>query len=256
MDFVLTSDLDWCSEYCVENFLSIAERISIKPTIFVTHRSATIHEAARSGRIELGIHPNFLAGSTQGGSIEQIIEHVLELAPDAVAVRGHRHFTNPEIERAFAARGLRIDGNTYRHLARDLAPIALPSGLLRLPVFFEDDCHWKARRSWQFLDHAADFFSPGIKVLNFHPFLVALNAPGSAFYLRHKHRIRTLTAADARELRHQGDGVATFLVEMIGAIKQRGHRFVTLTDMAQNFSAIEPAPSRTCVSSRAEALAL
>jgi hypothetical protein len=256
MDFVLTSDLDWCSEYCAESLLSIAERFSIKPTIFVTHRSAAISRAARDGRVELGIHPNFLAGSTQGGSLEQIIEHVLELAPDAVAVRCHRHFTSPEIERAMFARGLRIDGNTYHHLARNLKPLALKCGLLRFPVFFEDDCHWTAHDTWRFADHAVDFFSPGVKVLNFHPFLIALNAPDGAFYLRHKHRIQTLTATDARELRHAGDGIATFLSEAILAIQHRGHRFVTLTELAQGFAAHKAAPSGTHLRSEAGALVI
>ena len=53
MEFVLTSDLDWASEYCIENFLFIADRFSIKPTIFVTHESAAIRKAHEAGRVEL-----------------------------------------------------------------------------------------------------------------------------------------------------------------------------------------------------------
>ena len=49
MDFVLTSDLDWASEDCVADFLQIAGRFSIKPTMFVTHDSAVVRRAAASG---------------------------------------------------------------------------------------------------------------------------------------------------------------------------------------------------------------
>jgi hypothetical protein len=254
VEFALTSDLDWSSEHCVESLLAIAERFSIKPTIFVTHKSAAVRQAARDGRVELGIHPNFLPGSTHGDSIEAIIAHVLALAPEATAVRCHRHFTSPEIERALAAHGLRIDGNTHHHLARGLAPITLPSGLLRLAVFFEDDCHWVQHETWRFRDHAAEFFRPGLKVLNFHPFLIALNAPTDAFYLRHKRHIQTLTAADARQFRHAGEGAATFLLEAIRAIKEAGHRFVTLAEMADGFLRSESEPAARLASSAPEAL--
>jgi hypothetical protein len=228
VEFVLTSDLDWRSEYCAENFLSIAALFSVKPTIFLTHRSAAIARAAHEGRIEVGIHPHCPPGSSQGHSVEGIIELVLELAPEAIAVRCHRHFTNPEIEFALTARGLRIDGVTCRHLARDLEPIALQSGLLQLPVFFGE-----TRR---FDYHLPEFFGPGLEVLNFHPFLNALKAPVGDCYLRHKHHIPTLTADDAREFRHEGDGIATFLIEAIRASREHGHPFVTLTEMAERLS--------------------
>jgi hypothetical protein len=234
VEFVLTSDLDWASEYCIENFLSIVDRFSVKPTIFVTHESAALREASSEGRVELGIHPNFLQRSTHGETINGILQHVLDLAPHAIAVRCHRHFAGPEIESALAAQGLRIDSNTHRHLEHEIAPIELASGLLRLPVFFEDDCHWMQNRTWRFRDHEADYFSAGLKILNFHPFLVALNAPDAAFYLRHKWRIPTLTADDAARWRCKGDGAATFLVEAIGAIYTAGHRFVTLGEMAES----------------------
>jgi Polysaccharide deacetylase len=234
VEFVLSADLDWASEYCIEHFLSITGRFSIKPTIFVTHDSAALRRAAREGRVELGIHPNFLQPSTHGESIGSIIKHVLELAPRATSVRCHRHFAGREIERALTAHGLRIDSNTHGHLQGGLAPIELPSGLLRLPVFFEDDCHWTQDMTWRFRDHETDFFSPGLKILNFHPFLVSLNAPDAAFYHRHKRHIPTLTVSDAARLRHQGDGIATFLIEAIRVIQASGCRFVTLGEMADS----------------------
>lgn len=235
MEFALTSDLDWASEYCIENFLSIVDRFSIKPTIFVTHESPALRKASGDGRVELGIHPNFLQQSTHGDCINSVLKHVLDLVPRAIAVRCHHHFAGPEIERALKAHGLRIDSNTHSHLEQGLAPIELETGLLRLPVFFEDDCHWMHNTPWRFQDHEADFFSPGLKILNFHPFLVALNVPDAAFYLRYKPTISKLTAVEAASWRHQGYGASTFLIETIGAVHAAGHRFVTLSEMAQSF---------------------
>jgi hypothetical protein len=230
--FVLTADLDWASEYCIENFLAIADRFSVKPTVFVTHKSAVIRKAFHEGRVELGIHPNFLQGSTHGKTIDAILAHVLELVPQALAVRCHRHVAGPEIESALITHGLRIDSNTCRHLEHRLGPLDLGAGLLRLPVFFEDDFHWIQNRTWRFADHKIDFFSTGLKVLNFHPFFVALNVPDATFYQRHKSLIPTLTARDADRVRHEGQGTSTFLIDAINAIHAAGHTFVTLSQMA------------------------
>jgi hypothetical protein len=232
MAFVLTCDLDWASEPCIEHFLRIAARFQVKPTVFVTHASEAVREAARAGQVELGIHPNFLPDSTQGGGVDAVLDHTLALAPRAVAVRCHRHVTSPAIERALAERGLRFDSNTCRQLEPDIAPIELASGLRRFPVFFEDDIHWGRPRSWRFEDHTAAFFSAGLKILNFHPFMVALNAPDGAFYARHKHLIPTLGADEAAGLRHPGLGAGTFLVEALAAIQAAGHRFMTLSELA------------------------
>src|SRR5205085_10902215 len=138
------------------------------------------------------------------------------------------------------AHGLRIDSNTYRHLEPGLVPVGLPSGLMRLPVFFEDDCHWLQNTSWRFQQYEAGFFSPGLKILNFHPFLVALNAPDAAFYLRHKHLIPTLSADEAEYVRYQGHGASTFLIEAISAIQAAGHRFVTLYELAATLTRKTP----------------
>jgi hypothetical protein len=233
MDFVLTSDLDWASEHCIEHFLEVAARFSIKPALFVTHESAAVRRASAEGRVELGVHPNFLPGSTQGNNVDEVMDHVLHLVPKPIAVRCHRYFWNEQIAATFAARGLQLDSNDCAHLKRDLKPIALLNNSLRLPVFFEDDVHWTRGHSWRFEEFAADFFSAGLKVLNFHPFFVTLNVPDAAFYAQHKSQIQGLTSGKAARMRHCGAGAGTFLTDAATAILDRGHRFVALSELAR-----------------------
>jgi hypothetical protein len=234
MDFVLTSDLDWASEHCIDDFLGIAERFSVKPTLFVTHESAAVRAAARVGRAELAIHPNFLADSDHGGDVSSVMDCVRRMVPEAIAVRSHRYIDSPEIAPILPRYGLRIDSNVCRHLMPGLGPEILPNGLLRLPVFFEDDVHWLGGHEWNFQKYARDFFAPGLKILNFHPFFVTLNIPDRDFYRRHKHHIRTLTRGQAAELRHGGRGARTFLLDAIGAIMTEGHRFISLNELAHH----------------------
>jgi hypothetical protein len=198
-----------------------------------------VRRAVAEGRVELGAHPNFTSGTTQGDCVEQVIDYVRALAPDAVAVRCHRHFTGPDIEAALARRGFRIDSTTHRHLEPGIEAEMLASGLIRAPVFFEDDCHWLAGLSWCFDDHAAAFFSPGLKVLNFHPFFVALNIPDAHAYAGLKHKIPSLTFDEAAQLQHAGPGARSFLIEALTTIQAQGHRFVTLGELG--LAGAEPA---------------
>jgi hypothetical protein len=245
MDLALTSDLDWASEYCIEHFLDIVERFSVTPTLFVTHASVAAFKAARDGRAELGIHPNFLPGSSHGEDTISVLRHLLELVPGAKAVRCHRYFEDHRIAAELARHGLELDSNLCRHLESDLHASRLPTGLLRLPVFFEDDVHWSRGLKWRFAEYADAFFAPGLKILNFHPFFVTLNVPDAEFYARHKPHIRTLTAAEAAELRHPGAGAGTFLGEALQAALAGGHRFVTLSQLAAEL-ALPPLMRSTC----------
>jgi hypothetical protein len=181
---------------------------------------------------ELGIHPNFLPGSDHGKDPATVLDFVQRLAPKAVAMRAHRYIGSPEISSLLAPRGLTIESNLCRHLAPGIAPEILPGGVLRLPVFFEDDIHWMEGGDWSFETYQHGFLAPGLKILNFHPFFVALNAPDAAFYQRHKQHIKSLTGEQAAGLRHQGAGARSFLIEAIEALLDSGHRFVSLGELA------------------------
>lgn len=242
MDFVFTSDLDWASEYCIEDLLGVANRFSLKPTLFVTHRSDAVRAALRSGRVTPAIHPNFRPGSDHGDDVPSVMNSILQIVPNALYFRSHHFFDSPEIAAILPKHGLKVDSNVCRHLASGLSATILENGLLRLPVFFEDDVHWVEGREWNFAKYADIFFGPGLKVMNFHPFFVALNVPDADFYRRHKHFIRTLTAEQAARLRYRGPGPRTFLLEAVQAIYARKHQFISLGELAAQFSAV-PAPT-------------
>jgi hypothetical protein len=174
VDFVFTSDIDWASEYAIGNLLSIVGQYGIRPTLFTTHDSATIRAAAESGFAEVGIHPNFLPGSTHGDNVDAVIQHVLTPAPNARISRSHSFLDGTHIATALVRHGITTDSNLVCYLQSGLAPLHHWAGLLRLPVFWEDDVHWARGGSWRFAPYAERFLSPGLKILNFHPFLVAL----------------------------------------------------------------------------------
>lgn len=231
--FVLTGDVDWASDHCIQSYIDHAAGHGIVPTLFVTHRSAVIERAAAEGRVHLGIHPNFLPGSSHGATTEAVLDHVFDLVPDPVASRSHCFSDNSHIAHALAQRGIRVDSNICCHLQEGLPVLNHWNGVRRLPVFFEDDVHWVQGGRWDFAGYRAAFASPGLKILNFHPFIWALNAPDAAFYAAHRSHIPTLTGEEAARLRFDGPGSATFLDAIIGWVRETGGTFVSLPQLCE-----------------------
>lgn len=234
--FTLTSDVDWASEHCIAHFLDLAGDYGVVPTLFVTHASPTLFAAAAAGRCELGIHPNFLPNSSHGATPDDVIRHVLELVPDPVAVRAHAYVDGTAIALALRRHGLRVDSSLCCHLQERLPALRHWAGLLRLPVFFEDDVHWLRGGAWDWATVRPRFLTPGLKVLNFHPFFVALNIPTQEAYERAKPHIPTLDAATAATLRHDGAGCESFLREAIEGVLAAGGTFVTLSRLARTIT--------------------
>ena len=240
--FVLTADLDWASDYCLNSLASFAHERGITPTLFVTHDSPAVAALRAERCVECGIHPNFLPGSTHGEEPAAVIAHLLSIVSEPVATRCHHYLDSSEIAHLLVANGLRIDSNICLMLQAALKPLAHCSGLMRLPCFWEDDAHWQRGFSWDFARLRKAFFTPGLKLLNVHPFMFTLNIPDAAFYARHKQHIQTLDAESASRLRHVGQGPATFLAEMIDAVGEEGFRFTTLSALVADLEMewIEP----------------
>jgi hypothetical protein len=231
--FLLTGDLDWASEHCIRSYIDHAASHGIVPTLFVTHRSAAIEQAAAAGKVHLGIHPNFLPDSTHGATVEHVLDHVFDLVPEPVAARSHCFFDSSEVASALARRGITVDSNICCHLQEGLPVLHHWNGVRRLPVFFEDDVHWEQGGSWEFARYRAAFSSPGLKVLNFHPFMWTLNAPDAQFHAAHRRHIPTLTEREAEAMRFRGPGSATFLDEIIQWVRQTGGEFVSLPQLCE-----------------------
>jgi len=229
--FVLTSDVDWASEDCLQDFFGILDRFGVKPVMMATHRSAAISRRAAEGRIELGLHPNFLPGSTHGATVADVVRHMFDLFPDATTFRSHSFVDSSPIAAAMAGRGLRYDSNLCLYLQPNLVPLRHQSGLVRFPVFWEDDVHAAHGGSWRVDDVIERFLEPGLKVLNVHPLWVSLNISDTAYYDRHKGDSQALSTADLARLRREGDGARTFLVELLRRLTELGHRFSTLGDL-------------------------
>ena len=230
--FALTSDTDWASEYAIEQLLGFAAAHRIHPTIFVTHKSPALEAAQKAGTVDLGIHPNFLPGSSHGADVDAVIAHSFNLVPDTKLWRSHAFVDGTHVALKLHAAGIRIDSNVCLYLQRGLVPLEHWVGIRRFPVFWEDDVHWHRGGAWSLEPYRADFFSSGLKIVNVHPFIFALNVPDDRFYQSAKRHIPTLDADSAAALRWQGPGPAEFLTQLTAAVAASGRRWYTLAELA------------------------
>lgn len=221
----------------MEEFLRIMDDWSVTPTIFATHDCSVVKNFRSGHPREVGLHPNPRPGSTQGESIAQAFDYLLRIYPGAPSFRSHRFFDSSELIQAAIDRDIRYDSNLCLHLQPNVVPLRLGvPGMTRLPVFWEDDVHWlQTGGDWRPRRYLSAFSSPGLKIINVHPFMIAANIPDAAYYRRIKKHITKMTRADLDRIRHKGPGARTFLEALIKSIKSKGQRFYTLDEIFRKF---------------------
>jgi hypothetical protein len=218
----LTLDLDWAPDFCIDLVASELNARKLKATWFVTHDSPAVRRLGQGPLFELGLHPNFLAGSTQGDSPEAILDYVQGLVPQARAMRTHSLVQSSALLALAAARGVEVDVSLFLpetphlrpHLVR-FAPEARE--LCRVPYFWEDDMEaCRPARTWR-LDPARHL-PPGLKIFNFHPLYLYLNSDTLDSYQALK-QMGPLPGLDQEavevQVNRSGDGVATFFRELV-----------------------------------------
>ncbi|MEO2004707.1 MAG: hypothetical protein ABGY41_11470 [Candidatus Poribacteria bacterium] len=235
--FALTVDIDWASEACIADVLGIASSFGITPTLFMTHRSACVDRFVEEHGAQIGVHPNFRRGSTHGSDIASIVEHCFDLYPTARTFRSHAFYDSTDILAEMSRRGTRYDSNLCLHLQPSIVPLTLGAEpIVRLPVFWGDDCHWRSgEHDWDVERLLPHFRTPGLKLIAVHAFNVAFNVPDQAYYDRHRDQIQLADADAICALRWAGQGTRTFLCGLLDALTSSGARFLTLDEIYRKY---------------------
>ena len=201
--YLITLDVDWASDEVIGHCARILIERGVKATWLITHDSPGVRELlTRPDLFELGIHPNFLPGSTQGDSPEAVIEHLLAIVPGARTARTHLLVQSTGLLRTMCERyGIENDLSLLLPDTPGIVPheLWLPARLLRFPTFWEDDEEMlRPRPSFSLSD--ARYNVPGLKIFGFHPVHVALNSSSVEPYqrLKSEHDISKVSLADVR----------------------------------------------------------
>lgn len=239
---LLTLDIDWAPDWMVADAADRLAGAGVRATWFATHASPVLRDLRSEPLFEVGIHPNFLPGSSHGASAAEVLAHMRELVPGARSVRTHSLFQSERHSQLLVEDfGLRTDCSQLLLGASHVAPHRLrfsPDGpwLTRVPHVFQDNMAMHAGLSWRFDEPG--YHTPGLKVFDFHPVHLALNSPDFGTYARLKESGKPLgavTREDVDPIRFRGPGAGTLFAAVVGHL--RGGESLTIDQLVDRWSA-------------------
>jgi hypothetical protein len=244
--FAFTVDVDWAPDYMIDYMSDAFIQAGVKCTWFVTHSSPAIDRLRNHPLFELGIHPNFLPGSTHGNTEDAVMKHCLELVPGAKSVRTHALVQNSRLLWNMRRKyNLQTDCSLFLPFTPHLIPHTLCHSaaeipLVRIPFFWEDDVEClRPVRSWN--AQMSDIHVHGLKMFNFHPMYVGLNEDDFSRYERVKAELcrgRTLFDLTAEELipfTNIGSGVNTFFKGILEHIRINHLPTFTASEISEKY---------------------
>lgn len=232
-----TADVDWASEEALTVCQSFFDSHDIHATYFMTHPSPLLSGLREQGRIDAGLHPNFLPGSSHGETIPEVMDYCMKLVPDVACFRAHRYFDVTDITHGLYDRGLRYDSNVCTMFEQGLRPFRHESGLFRFPTFLEDGTYLAQNQELDFGTVAERLLDPpGLKIIAIHPMHMVMNSPDLGYARRVKDSLsreawKDLSGDALLALAHTGRGIRDFITDLMAYTKDRGLPMVTLKEL-------------------------
>jgi hypothetical protein len=228
-DILVTLDVDWAPDFAIDDVAELLQERGVRATWFVTHRSPAVDRLEREPELfELGIHPNFIAGSTQGSTPEAVLAHCMNLVPHAASMRTHGQVQSTELlDLVITRTPVRVDVSLFLPRATHLQPVEyLWKGevFCRIPYFWEDDFDMERPAPTFVLDELLGS-APGLRIFNFHPIHLALNSASMDAYRELKKWCRPLTAPTREAVApfvEKGPGTRALFIELIDHIASKG----------------------------------
>ena len=235
--FCFTSDIDWASEAVLDHFFRQLPMEDLKMTMFVTHKSERVEREFLAGRIQRGIHPNFLPGSSQGNTFREVIETCMSFAPEATCTRSHRAFAVTDTEHLLHNDfHIKCSSNVFTTLAPRITPFWLESKLLQIPVFFEDGSFLYNQLGLSIQPFLNFFKSPGLKVISLHPMNMVFNTPYLSWMRQIKdsmsrEEFNRIDAGTIARHRNRERGIFNTAEEILNLARQLNAPILTLDEI-------------------------
>lgn len=237
----LTVDEEWANPDVLADLRQLFDERGLRATFFCTRPGIDVpgHERA--------LHPNFRrngdtvkkfkaawAAQPESWTDRQVYEHVVQttrsFCPEAKGVRGHSLFYDSELLDIYRTAGIEYDSSYCLPLMESLRPLWKEYGILEIPVYYIDHFDLKAQRTGFALE-ALRLDQPGLKVFDFHPNIVFINAAVNADYLECKpfyHDYERLL-----KFRRPGRGIRILLLELLDEIVKRRLPAITMGELNQ-----------------------
>ena len=236
--FVLTSDQDWAPSWAADRFLKLIGEYSLPVHFFRTNPCPSIDAAARNlATCTQGWHPNFLPGSSHGTNAEEVIQYMQSHFPSCRTVRSHTFVEGTSYWTALARSGIVADSQVPTVYQAHLQPLLHWTGILRFPLYFEDDVFFEWEADGLSLETVKKaLFTPGLKILNFHATFVACNISSGPHYRRIRGEI--FGKPEPPALAGPERGTRTVFEELVTSILKAGCRFESFESVVDRVVAV------------------
>lgn len=240
--FCFTSDIDWASEATIQYSHELLSASELSLTYFNTHPSSYLNELREEKKIRMLIHPNFLPDSSHGDGFLEVIEYCKKLVPDADGFRSHRYFEVNDIMDEFFSRNFKFVSNICTRCEERLHPFFHRSGLVSIPIFFEDGGYLLMDKELNFSNLIPRLSSPGLKVINFHPAHMAFNTPNFGYTRSVKDRLsreawNNMSPSDIKAVEYQGLGIRNIVESIIEFALKKKYRIASMHEIHDAFVA-------------------
>ena len=231
----VTVDVEWAHEIVLRDVATLLDERGLRATFFCTHAGVELPGHDRA------LHPNFdrqnntlfpggrpPAGWTDGEFHRFVLESTRRFCPEAAGIRTHRLYFSSDLLPLYPENGLEYDSTYFLPLTSGLHPVWKNRDVLELPVCYLD--HWDLNAgATQFELAGLRLDEPGLKVLDFHPNLVYLNAATPEQYAASKPRYHD--PDHLRAMRHEGRGVRTLFLELLDYLASEAAEWRTLGEI-------------------------
>ena len=229
-----TFDVEWACQPVVDHICGLLDERGIVGTFFVTHDGVDV------GGHERGIHPNFrrngdvyrslgdVTSRTDNEIYEHVLQTVLAFAPEARGARSHSLFFDSSLLPIYERIGLEYDATLRLELVPHLQPFWKQHNIVEIPTYYADFFDMVSQTTgFQAKNLLLD--SPGMKVFDFHPNLVYINAQDVPAYDATRpfyHDPDRLAAA-----RYAGRGTRTLFLELLDDVASHKKPTATLGEI-------------------------
>lgn len=236
----LTVDIDWASDAVIEYTAAILVEHQIKTTWFITHDSPAVRKLFECKSLfEIGIHPNFLPDSTQGKTVEEVIDYLLNIHPEAQIMRTHSLYQSSLMFASILEKypQIRLDVSLFLPHEKNVLvhklhinPDFKERYIYRIPYIWEDDIEMLLPDS-DFKFDINNFLGDGLKIFDFHPIHIALNTRNLTNYEKFKKScsISNASLMDVQKFRESDlRGTENFLMDILNS---KNIQFVHLKEL-------------------------
>lgn len=240
-DYAVTIDLDWAPDFAIRYVANILIKKRVKATWFITHDSPVVKELFNYPDLfEIGIHPNFMPGSTQGKTYNEILSNLLKIVPNAKSVRMHGLFQSSNILKTMAVDfNLKNDISTFLWDTPYIIPTYLKFGnnkiLVRIPYFWAEQEEMIRRDAFVLGGRFLDWV--GLKIFNFHPIYIYLNSLSMKTHdeIKKKYHYPMCDEKHISSYVHNGRGVYKFFIQLIDQILEENNSLKTISEISMKF---------------------